>query len=346
MKAVILDKTGGADNLRYDDAPDPTPTGDRCIVRVHAAGVCFRDIIDRRGGFPGLKLPVILGHELAGEVVEVGPDVRNRKVGDRVVNLHRSACGSCRQCAAGRPMFCETSFEYFGATIDGAYAELVSAPEGTLVTLPDAIAWADAAPLCCTAGVALQAIRGRAQVQAGERVLVTGASGGVGHQAIQLLKHLRAEVIAVTSSQSKEQALRDLGADHVLVPQRLDAYHKELQYHLGAGGVDAVLEIVGSVTMNASMRVLRPGGRMIVIGNVEGGRVELNPGQLILFGRSVHGSAGCTSSDLNEVLGLVERGALKPPTTARLPLSDAAEAHRRLETKGVTGRIVLEPPAP
>src|SRR5262245_57186738 len=153
MRAVVLEKTGGPELLSFRDWPDPEPRTDEVVVRVRAAGVCGRDLIDRVGGFPAMKLPTILGHEFAGEIVALGAEAREFQLGDRVVNLHRPFCGECRSCQGGDTVECERAWQSFGHTVDGAYAELVAAHHRALVRLPDGVDFTHGAALGCTAGV-------------------------------------------------------------------------------------------------------------------------------------------------------------------------------------------------
>src|SRR5262245_51339868 len=155
-----------------------------------------------------MRRPIVTGHELAGEVVELGPGVDGIGVGDRVVGLHRPPCGQCAECQAGDDARCARSPYVFGLTVDGCYAEYVAAHAAALVPLPAGVAFEEAAFLHCTAGVALRALRRIARLVAGETVLVTGASGGVGMHALQVAKLLGARVIAVTGSAAKVEALR------------------------------------------------------------------------------------------------------------------------------------------
>lgn len=341
MRAVVLERTGSASELTLRDWPDPELRPDEALVRVHAAGVCGRDLIDRRGGFPMMKLPTVLGHELAGEVLRVGSAVTLVAPGDRVANLHRPWCGDCRSCVAGRTVDCERAWQSFGHTIDGAYAELVAAPERALVKIPDAVSYDDAATLGCTAAVALRALREVAQVVVGETVLVTGASGGVGLQAVQLAKLAGARVIAATGSPDKRDAISSVGADEVVV-----APSGELAREVRAvsdGGVDVVLELTGSATFKDSLKSLRSRGRLVVIGNLDVGKVSVALGPLILMGHTIAGARSYSRRDLEDCLDLVRRGRLRPIIADRLPLSAAQAAHERLEARRVVGRLLLLP---
>lgn len=341
MRAVVLERTGDASELLLRDWPDPELGPDDALVRVHAVGVCGRDLIDRRGGFPMMKLPTILGHEIAGEVVAVGKHVTLVAVGDRVATLHRPWCGDCPSCVAGRTLDCERAWQSFGHTIDGGYAELVAAPQRALVKIPEGVSAEQAAPLGCTAAVALRALRDGAKLSLGETVLITGASGGVGLPAIQLAKAAGARVIAVTGNESKRDALIAAGADAVVV-----AHDNQFAADVRAaseGGVDVAVELTGAATFRDAQKSLRPRGRLVVIGNIDVGKVSLALGPLILFGHTVMGARSYTRHDLEECFRLVLRGQLRPRVAERLPLSAARSAHERLEERSVTGRLVLVP---
>ncbi|MCA9771195.1 MAG: zinc-binding dehydrogenase [Myxococcales bacterium] len=340
MKAIILEQTGPAENLKLKEVPTPTATPGHVVVKVHGCGVCYRDLIDRRGGFAFIQTPITPGHELAGEVVEVGAGVRRWRVGDRVISVHRDYCGACDPCQGGDERDCTGSWESFGLTVNGGYAEYALCGENALVEVPASIGWAEAATIMCTSGVAYHKVHDRARVQMGERVLITGATGGVGTQALQIAKLAGATTYAVTSSPSKVDKLKELGADHVLVSED-GAFHKQLK--MDHGEMDAAIECVGGATFNSSLRSLRRGGRVVVIGNIQGEPVSVNLGLLVVGGASVIGSDALARRAVRDAVGLVAQGKLRPVVAGTLPLAKAAEAHRTLEERGVFGRLVLVP---
>lgn len=342
MRAVILRQTGPAENLRVETWPDPELRPGHVVVRVRAEGVCYRDIVERRGGFALMKKPVVPGHEFAGEIEAVADDVEAFAVGQRVVNLHRAPCGACDMCRAGHEPQCRSALHVFGLSADGGYAERVLAPAGCLVPLPDAIPFEQACFLGCTAAVALRALRSIAALEPDETVLVTGASGGVGLHALQVAKALQARVLAVTSSESKVAVLQEQGADEVIVSTDL-AFHKEVKRRTKGRGVQVALDCVGVPTLNASLRSLDRRGRLVVVGNVTTDRFEVNPGFVILGELKIMGSAGCSRADLEQVLAWVGGGKLRPMLAEVLPLDQAARAHRRLEQRSTSGRLVLVP---
>ncbi len=336
MKAVVIRAPGGPEALELSDWPSPTVGPGQVRVLVRGCGVCYRDVVDRQGKYPFMRRPVVTGHEWAGEIAEVGAGVVAFAVGDRVASVHRPACGECEPCLAGDEIRCQASPVMYGLTVDGGYAEQILAWVGSLVKVPATVPLDEAAVLHCTAAVALRALRHHARLVAGETVVITGASGGVGVYAIQVAKILGARVLAVTSQESKVDSLKALGVDQVIVAG--GEFHKGL-----TGAANVALELVGAPTFNSALRTLRPGGRAVIVGNVTGERLEVNPGYLILKELSVGGSSSATRADLAEVLGWAANGRLRPVIAARLPLSEAANAQRQLETRSVVGRQVLIP---
>ncbi len=339
MRAAVIREIGKLELV--DVWAEPKAGAGQVVVRVAACGVCHRDLIDRDGGYPFMRRPVVTGHEVAGTVEAVGEGVRGFAVGDRVATGLRAPCGACAACAAGDEVRCQASPVMYGITVDGGYAERVTLWESSLVRVPDGVDLEAAAMLNCTAAVGLRALRRHARLAAGETVVMTGASGGVGVHALQVARILGARVVAVTSSEAKAERLRALGVDDVVLA-RDAAWHKEVLARTG-GGADVALELVGAPTFNGALRSLRMGGRAVVVGNVTTERVEVNPGYLISREISVAGSMGASRAELAEVLGWVKEGKLRPVVAARRPLAEAPAAQAALKDKGVVGRQLLVP---
>jgi len=342
MKAVVLQQTGGPEQLVYQDIETPEVTAGHVLVKVGACGVGYRDLIERRGDMPMLRPPIVQGHEFAGEIVAVGAGVRRWSVGDRVLNLYASSCGICSHCIGGDERRCRDLSEAFGLTVNGGYAEYVLAHERGLERLLPDIPYDVAATLYSATGVGFNNVANAAAVRVGEKVLVTGASGGVGSAAVQTAKLLGAAVWTITSSADKVEVLRQLGADHVVVNDAGD-FHKQILVATDGEGVDVAIDCVGSPTLNACLRSLRPYGRVVVVGNVDARRFELNLGYLLQRSIRIIGSDNVTRAALRQVMALVRAGGLRPLIHDRLPLARASDAHRLLESRGVAGRLVLIP---
>ncbi len=342
MQAVVLREFGAAHHLAMQSVPDPRPGVGEVLLRVRACGVCYHDVINRRGSLPRTSVPAILGHEVAGEVVEVGPGVADWKIGDRAATLQRLSCGACVHCHAGRPSLCKYDNRFFGEELAGGYATHMVAPVAGIGRVPLGMKWEIAATVCCTAGTAVHTVRTRGRIAHGETVLVTGASGGVGLQVVQLARLDGARVIAVTSSARKVDALYSAGADEVVVAPELE-FAAQVRALTERHGVDVAIEIVGSATFAQTLKAMAPGGRIVVVGNLESGTIDLNPGLVIVKELEILGAYATTQAELETALRLTHEGKLSPFVTEVLPLREAALAHHRLENREIAGRLVLSP---
>jgi acryloyl-coenzyme A reductase len=343
MKAVVLREFGGAENLAVEEVEAPAPERLRereVLIRVRAVGVCYHDLINRGGNLPRTKLPSVMGHEIAGEVMATGPGVHWFRPGDRVASIQRVPCGHCDLCRRDRISLCKEGV-FFGEEIPGGYAEYVVAEEQGLSRVPEGIPMEEAAICACTIGTALHVTRARGEVAPGETVLITGASGGVGLHAIQVCKMIGAKVLAVTSSPRKEAQLREAGADDVVVAPDLE-FARDARRRTGGRGVDVVLEITGALTFDQALRSLAPAGRLIMVGNLETRPVSVMPGLLILKELEIRGSFATSVQELEEAFNLVLDRKIKPVVSEVMPLSRAADAHRMLHDRAVVGRIVLQ----
>jgi D-arabinose 1-dehydrogenase-like Zn-dependent alcohol dehydrogenase len=340
MRAIVLGQFGPAENLRWEDVAEPRPGPNQLLVKVGACGVCFHDVINRNGNLPRTKLPAILGHEVAGRVIEVGPGVVGFRVGDRVACLQRVNCNQCSHCLDSRPTLCRNGAVFFGEEIPGGYADYFVTPVHVVAKVPDSLPDAEAAVTACTLGTVVHALGSRAKLEAGQTVLITGASGGVGIHAIQYARMVGAQVVAVTTTESKVERLRQWGAQTVIYGPQLEFAQAVKQ---AVGSVDLAMEVVGSATLDESLHALKSGGRLVVIGNVVGGRASFNPGLVILKELEVIGSFATSIKELRQAFDLVANGKIKIRVSDRLPLKDAVHAHRMLEARAVTGRLVLQP---
>ena len=342
MQAVVMREFGGPETLKVETVAAPAGAGLRdgeVLIRVRAVGVCYHDIINRRGNLPRTKVPAILGHEIAGVVEAVGSGVQWFRTGDRVATIQRVPCGHCDLCRRSRISLCKEGV-FFGEEIPGGYAEAVVSPEQGLARIPASIPFEQAAICACTLGTALHVARTRGAVQPGETVLITGASGGVGLHAIQVCRLLGARICAVTSSPKKAGQLKEAGADEVVVSPDLD-FAREVRRRTGGKGADVALEITGSVTFDQALRSLAPAGRLIMVGNLETRPVPVNPGLIILKELEIRGSFATSIPELEETFNLILDKKLHPVVSRVLPLASAAEAHRMLYDREVVGRIVL-----
>ena len=339
MKATILTKFGGPAVLQSGDVATPVWRADQMLVRVAACGVCGHDLLNREGHFPDTHPPCVMGHEIAGLVEEVGALVDAFKPGDRVALTQRISCGVCRACRAGRDNLCRAGPGFYGEEISGGYGEFVIASARNAVLLPASIDLEVGAILSCAIGTGLHALN-RARVLPGDTIVVTAASGGVGLHTVELARVLGLRVIATTSSEHKADLLKEAGAHHVIAAPE-GQFHKMVRELTDGVGVDAVIEIAGKPTFASSLRSLAAGGRLVAVGNVQPGAVQLNPALPILKEIEVVGSGHALVSDLRRVVDLVARGLVRPRIAERIPVRDAAQAHALLGAHAVSGRVVL-----
>lgn len=314
------------------------PGADQVRVRVEACGVCHRDLVDRDGRFPWLQLPLTPGHEAAGVVEAVGANVTAWRAGDRVGTLHRDHCGTCGACLRGETSLCIGAAWVFGLVADGGYATHLVAPANALYALPPGAHAVDVCALHCTVGTAWRGLVVQGGVRAGDRVVVTGANGGVGTAAVQVARRVDATVVAVVRRAEDVAYVEGLGAHEVIVDDGGD-FHRRV-----GAPADVALDCVGSPTFNASLRATRMGGRVVAVGNVSEARVALNLGFVIVNGLRICGSSGATAADMAEVVALHARrpfdlGALRDRV---VPLAEADAAQRAVRGGGLHGRIVLD----
>jgi acryloyl-coenzyme A reductase len=340
MKAVQLQKFGGVENLVYVDLPIPKPESKEVLIKIQASGVCYHDTLTRKGVFPRTILPVVPGHQIAGIVEEMGTEVTEFKIGDRVACMPLMSCGECEYCLEGQDNFCVNT-KIIGEELDGGYAEYAVLPEFSLLKVPDNVPSTVAAVAACSLGTPYTAIKRVAKIKKGETVVLTGASGGLGTQAISLLNWIGARVIAITSSTSKINYLELLGVKDIVVAEN-EKFSKKIKVLTNNKGADAVLDIVGGPFIIEGIKSLRQGGRSVVIGNVAGVPIEFKPALLVLKAVSLLGTKGVSRGDMLKVFDLLSKGEIKIDTQ-QLPLKEVPYIHQQMDEKKATGRAVLIP---
>jgi D-arabinose 1-dehydrogenase-like Zn-dependent alcohol dehydrogenase len=338
MRAVTFLEFGAPSVLRATVVEQPQPGPDDVLVRIHAAGICYHDVLSRAGRIPGGKPGRVLGHEIAGEIVAAGANVPAERIGERVVLYQRLYCGACRYCLSGRQDLCRNS-RVLGES-GGGYAEFTCAPARNAIRVPDGLDMTSAAIAVCPVGTSVRAALGVAQVGPGQSVLITGAGGGLGLHQIQVVKSVKARAIAVTSSADKAGVIREAGADDVIVSPDLK-FSGEVWRLTAKQGVDVVLENVVTDTFGESLRSTAQNAMVVVLGHIGARRVEIDPGLVIARRIRMSGSGNATYKDVDIALHLLATGAVKPVIGRVLPFPQAAEGHALMERRAVTGRVVL-----
>jgi NADPH:quinone reductase-like Zn-dependent oxidoreductase len=237
---------------------------------------------------------------------------------------------------------CRQTHGDIGQTRDGGYAEYATLLASNLVKLPDVMPFDHACFAACVYGPPYKAIRRVGKLQPGQDVVITGASGGLGLASIQIVKKLGGRSIAITSSAAKVQALKEAGADEVIVSPD-GAFGEEVRRLTNGRGVDLVVELVGSPTFHGTLRSLAPGARCAIIGELHGNPIQINLGLLIIKELEFYGIQSASRDDLAEVLAFMHETGIKPAVWKTLPLEQAAEAHRELVNREVIGRVMLVP---
>ena len=322
MKAVQINEHGGPEALRYQDVPDLTPVGGEALVEIQAVGVNYTDVYSRAGVNPGPPLPRTIGVEGAGTVRSVAQGVSDVAVGDVVA-------------------YC---------SIAGSYAEQAVVPASRLIKMPAGLDARDGAAAMLQGMTAHYLCYSTYPVKQGDRTLIHAGAGGVGLLLIQMVKALGGYVFSTVSTDAKADLAREAGADHVILYTRQD-FAEEIKKATNGEGVQAVYDSVGKTTFDQSMTCLAPRGYLVLYGQASGPVPAMDPrvlgnGSLFLT-RPGLGDYTATREELEQragdVLGWVQSGALKLRVEHVFPLAEASEAHRQLEGRATTGKVLLVP---
>jgi NADPH:quinone reductase-like Zn-dependent oxidoreductase len=342
MKAVVFHEHGAPHVLRYEDRPDPTIKAHEVLIEVRACALNHLDVW-ARGGLPGIeiKLPHILGNDIAGVVREVGEVVDWVRAGDEVLLQPGVSCGHCFECLSGRDNLCP-AYDILGYRRDGGYAELVAAPAVNVIPKPKNISFEEAAALPLVTLTAWHMLVTRAQVQPGEDVLIHAAGSGVGSIGIQIAKLRGARVIATAGSDEKLAKAQALGADEVVNYTR-DDWAREVRRLTNKKGCEVVFEHTGAATWEGSINALAKNGRLVTCGATSGYDARTDLRQLFYRHLSLLGSFMGSKSELLAAMKLVERGAIRAVIDQVLPLTEARRAHELMQDRAQFGKLVLKP---
>jgi propanol-preferring alcohol dehydrogenase len=340
MNALVVEEINGP--LVPKELPIPEPGPKEVLLRVKACAVDQFDLKIRYGKVPHAKPPIILGHEIAGEIAGMGASVTNWQLGQRVASTLYLTCGYCRKCRSGRETICENFIGYLGIQTPGGYAEYTVVPEENLVELPQTISFPEGSILANAIGTPLHAYSKRMRLQPGERLIITGAGGGVGLHAIQLARMMGALVMAVDIGEAKLAAALEYGADVVVDPSSDNFAEAALAWTNGQG-VEAVLELTGAATIYTSLQALGKGGRIVIVGFHTGSEFSIQASQMVANEWEILGSRNTNKQELAEVVSLVQARRVRPVITGAFPLEAAEAIHTRLRNQEILGRVVLEP---
>lgn len=335
MKAAVLNAI--KEPLVIRDMPLREPDDDEVVLKQTLTGICFRDILTKDGFLPRVKIPIIPGHEISGVIEAMGEKVQGFRIGQRVASLIYAPCGKCEFCLRGEENLCPYK-EAYGETRNGAYGERVIVNSRSIVPVPDGVKDADATLAACVTGMLYNAIGRVGGLKEGQRILISGAGGGVGVHAIQIAKALGGYVIAKTSSPWKAEALHRLGADDVITSENFD---REIKSKFN-DGVHLALEAVGLPTFERTLRSLRSGGRMVVVGNVNPESVQLPLGLIIMKGNSISGSISSTRKDVETALDMTSKGKIQAYSEKTISLEEVNSAYDDMQNRRAIGRILID----
>jgi len=334
MKAVILERHGGLDALKLvTDFPDPKVVDGHVVIRVKATSFNYHDVFTVRG-MPGIKvpMPMIIGLDMAGEILEIGAGVTGWKKGDRVL---------------ANPLNKQKGL--MGEMMHGGLAEKCLVAEHQLIRMPEGVTFEQAASLPVAYGTAHRMIVTHDTIKKGDKVLILGASGGVGTGSVLLAKLWGAEVIACASSADKIERLKALGADHVINYKETDfskwaveKYGKP-QRRTYEGGVDVVINFTGGDTWAPTLRCVKRGGKILVCGATAGYDPKEDLRYIWSFELQVIGSNSFYDDNLKALMDLIQKGEMKPVIDEVLPLERAVEGLRLIESREVFGKVVVTP---
>ena len=334
MRALVLKTHGDFSNLELvGDYPVPQPTGGHAVIRVRASSFNYHDLFTVKG-MPGIRvpLPMIIGLDMAGEIAELDDGVRTWKIGDRVlVNPVNKKKG------------------LMGEMLDGGMAEYCLVSADQLIAIPDKVTFAEAASLPVAYGTAHRMLITHNTVKKGDKVLVLGASGGVGTACVILGKLLGAEVIACASSHEKLLRLKELGAAETVNYSKVDwskwaveKYGKP-QRRSYDGGVDVVINFTGGDTWVPSLRCIKRGGKLLVCGATAGHDPKEDLRYVWSFEINIQGSNSFYDEDLRALMDLIQEGKMKPAIDKVVPLDQAIGGLRLLRDREIIGKVVVEP---
>ncbi len=343
MKSVYFRKHGDLDEIEYGDRMKPNIAPDEVLIKTEFAGLNHLDLFVLEG-WQGLKLPLphIMGSDGAGIITNLGENVKNFEIGDRVTLNPGISCGICPQCLTGHQNFCR-SFNIKGETLPGTFAEYFNAPAINLLKIPSHIESkvAAAAPLNFLTAYRMVVTLGN--VENGDIVLIQGAGGGVASAAIQIAKVFGATVIATTSTPEKVTKAQEIGADYVFNYRLEEDYSKQIYKTITKKqGVDLVIDSVGEKTFPSSTRLLRKGGKYVTCGATTGYNAKIDLRGLFWKQFQIIGSTMGTQQDFRDVMALVFAQKITPVIDRVLPIEQGRDAEQYLQEGKQFGKVLLK----
>lgn len=341
MKAVVFYENGGVDKLTYTDMENPKISPYEVLVRVKACALNHLDIWVRQG-LPGIEIPMphILGSDIAGEVAEVGMEVKNFRPGDKVLIAPGVRCRKCVYCITNNDSMCN-SFKIMGFQVQGGYAEFARAHVDNIIPISHKLSFEEWAAIPLVFLTAWHMLITRGQLKPGENVLIHAAGSGIGSAAIQIARLAGARVITTARGKEKLEKAKQLGADEIIDYSKED-YKERVLSITNNKGADLVFEHIGPDTWEKNLQSLAKGGRMVVCGATSGPKVTMEIRFLFMKQHAILGCYMGSKKELLDVLNLVELGKLRPVIDSTFPLKEAAAAQQKMLNRENFGKIVLK----
>lgn len=345
VKAALYRRHGGPEVLEHADVADPTPGPDDVVVQVAAVGLNRLDLLQRSGPalLPHFALPHVAGMDFAGQIVAVGSAVGRDRIGQRVVVNPAISCGTCAVCTTGADSLCADKI-VIGGSIAGGYGELCAVPATHALPVPDGIDLVEAASLPTVYSRAWQSLFVTGRLAIGETLLVHAAASGVTIAAVQLAKRAGARVIVTARTNGELEYAREHGADEGINTTTTDVTEAVLEL-TGGRGVDLVFDHLGPALFDASIRALRPKGRLVFCGTTTGDTVQVHLPSAYHRGITLMGSESYSFADFEQMITYCWSGKLKSIIDRTLPISQVAKAHQLMANDELRGKLVLLHPA-
>lgn len=343
MKAAFIREHGSLEKLEVGTVNRPEIGANDVLVKVKYAALNHIDIFVIKG-WPGLnlKLPHVLGSDGCGIVEDIGSAVTKVKKGDKVTINPGISCGKCYQCLSGRQNFCP-EFSILGENQWGSFAEFVKIPELNLLKIPNEKLFKEAAAAPLTFLTAWRMLTTQGNTQRGDYVFIHGSGGGVSSAAIQIAKYLGATVISTTSTEDKKQKAKEIGADFVLNYKTNEDYSSEVYKDItNKEGIDVVIDSVGKATFNTSIRLLKPGGRVVTCGVTSGPKTEIDIRHIFWKQLEIKGSTMSNQKEFRDIMKLVFERKITPVIDKIFPLDEIRKAEAYLDEGKQFGKVLIE----
>jgi NADPH:quinone reductase-like Zn-dependent oxidoreductase len=356
MKGVVYEEYAPDDNfakiLKVKEIPDPKPKADEVVFKVKATALNYNDIWGMRGAPVPVPLPHISGSDASGDVIAVGEDVKNIKVGDKVVSHSNMSCRVCKACTDGREFDCVNRVIWGFQTGPnwGAFSEITHLPEVNISKIPQGVSYDEAAAASMTLLTSWHMLVGRAKIRPGQTVLIMGGGSGVGSFGIQIAKLYNCDVIATASPDKLDKCL-ELGADFAVDHRKEDWYKevraisKELAKKKDeAPGIDVSFDHIGQTHWNQQLTLLKYGATLVSCGATTGYDAKTDLRHVFFKGTNILGSTQGTKAELDQGLYWMGQGKIKAAIDSVYSFEQAAEAHTKMLTgKGLFGKILMKP---